>query len=454
MARDGPAPVAQRSPSCSSIVFTCLGTAVPPRPHQLRYAGIDWAEEHHDLAIVNADGDLLLHERVPHDAAGLTRILQLLASTGVRRRRVPIAIETDKGLLVAGLRAAEQPVFAINPMVVARYRNRRGVGRKKSDPTDAQILADILRTDGQHHRPLPDDSLDVRRLRLLVHAHLEAVQAATRVQNQLRSLLREYHPGFLEAFWHLDKSLTRADARAVLAHAYTPARARRLTPTRLRKILVDAGRRINLTKDAERLHEIFTTARWRQPPLLEETYGSRALILLEQLNQLIATAGGLAEQVQSRFAAHPHARILLSFPGLGTTLATRILAELGDDPTRFETARGLKAYAGAAPLTWASGTSNNVTARRFKNARLAGAGYMWAFASLQRSPGAYAYYKKRKEAGERHAGALRRLFGKFLGQLHHCLANNLTYDETTAWPPPVTDTHGDIPPDSAGETSS
>src|SRR6201981_106641 len=134
------------------------------------------------------------------------------------------------------------------------------------------------------------------------------------------------------------------------------------------------------------------------------------------------------------FSLHPDAGIITSFPGLGALTGARVLAEIGDDRSRFQDARGLKAYAGAAPVTRASGKTRSVTRRRVKNNRLAAAGYIWAFSALTASPGARAHYDRRKDAGDRPAAAQRNLFGRLLGCLHHCLATGQHYDETIAFP--------------------
>jgi transposase len=110
-----------------------------------------------------------------------------------------------------------------------------------------------------------------------------------------------------------------------------------------------------------------------------------------------------------------------------------VLAEIGDDRSRFQDAKGLKAYAGAAPITRASGKAKSVTRRKVKNNRLAATGYTWAFSALTASPGARAHYDRRKNASDKHAGAPRNLSGRLLGCLHHCLITGQYYDEATAF---------------------
>ena len=119
------------------------------------YCGIDWAEDHHDVALAGRDGQLLARRRISDDAAGLAALLDLLAEHGdTPENPVPVAIETPRGLLVACLRATGRPVYPVNPMAVARYRDRHSVSGRKSDHGDSVVLAHVLRTDMDMHRPL------------------------------------------------------------------------------------------------------------------------------------------------------------------------------------------------------------------------------------------------------------------------------------------------------------
>lgn len=165
------------------------------------FCGIDWSEDHHDVAVVDADGRLVAKRRIGDDAAGYGQLLEVLAEAGDRPETpIPVAIETTRGLLVACLRTTGRPVYAINPLAVARYRERHAVSGKKSDHADAVVLANILRTDRAAHRPLPADSELVRAIAVLARAQQDAVWDRTQAHHKLRSLLREYYPGLLAAF--------------------------------------------------------------------------------------------------------------------------------------------------------------------------------------------------------------------------------------------------------------
>ncbi len=162
--------------------------------------------------------------------------------------------------------------------------------------------------------------------------------------------------------------------------------------------------------------------------------GRQALALLRQLDAACASADDLEAAAVESFNLHPDAGIITSFPGLGALTGARVLAEIGDDRSRFQDAKGLKAYAGAAPITRASGKSRSVTYRKVKNNRLNAAGYTWAFSALTASPGARAHYDRRKDTGDGHPAAQRNLFGRLLGCLHKCLTTGQNYDEATAFP--------------------
>jgi len=403
------------------------------------YCGIDWAEDHHDISVVDREGTLLARKRISDSAAGLSELLALLAEHGdTPEDPVPVAIETPRGLLVACLRATGREVYPVNPMSVARYRDRHSVAGRKSDHGDSFVLANVLRTDMHAHRPLPADSELAQAIAVLARAQQDAVWDRTTAHNKLRSHLREYFPGFLAAFAGLDGGILRPEARAILAAAPAPAAAAQLSLAQLRSLLKKAGRSRGIDTAARRLREVLRAGQMRQLPLVEDAMGRQTLALLRQLDAACASASDLEQAATASFNQHPDAGIITSFPGLGALTGARVLAEIGDDRSRFQDAKGLKAYAGAAPITRASGKSRSVTYRRIKNNRLAAVGYTWAFSSLTASPGARSHYDRRRDHDDSHAAAQRNLFGRLLGCLHHCLLTGQHYDEATAFPATAT----------------
>jgi transposase len=200
--------------------------------------GIDWASDHHDVALIDREGTRLGRRRISDDAAGLGELVSLFAAHGGGRGMVKIAIETERGLLVTSLRAAGYAIYAINPKAVDRYRDRHHLARGKSDAADAMVLAHILRTDAHLHRPLAAGSPAARAVEVLARAHQDLVWSRQHEVNRLRSLLAGYYPAALAAFG----DLTTRTALAVLAAAPTPAQATRLGVEDLLDLLAgDAG---------------------------------------------------------------------------------------------------------------------------------------------------------------------------------------------------------------------
>jgi transposase len=403
------------------------------------YCGIDWASDHHDVAVVNDDGQVLARGRVGNNAAGFAQALTLLADAGdTANDPIPVGIETDRGLWVAALRATGRVIYPINPLAASRYRARYAVSGAKSDATDAVLLANIVRTDPDAHRPLPADTELAQAIRVLARAQQDAVWARQQIGNQLRDLLKDFYPAAIIAFAGLPSGgLARPDARTILAAAPTPGQAAKLTPARLRRLLIKAGRRRDLDRDVERLRAVFTDTYLHQPPVVENAMGIQLTALLRQFEAASAAADELAEAAIAHFEQHADAAIITSFPGLGNLAGARVLAEIGDDRARFADARGLKAFAGSAPITRASGKKTIVLHRHIKNRRLATVGSIWALASLRASPGARRHYDARRAAGDWNRQAQRHLFNKFLGQLHHCMQTGQPYNEHRAFPPPL-----------------
>ncbi|WP_326673183.1 IS110 family transposase [Streptomyces canus] len=396
--------------------------------------GIDWAEDHHDVALVDETGKLVAKRRIGDDADGYRQLLDLLAEAGeAPETPIPVAVETARGLLFACLRATGRRVYSINPMAVARYRERHRTARAKSDHADAMTLANILRTDADVHRPLPADSELVQAIAVLARAQQDAVWNRSQLINQLRSHLKQYFPAALAAFQVRGVGLDSREARAVLAVAPDPATASRLTRAQLRAALRRSGRQRYIDDWVERLRAVFTGDYLHQLPLVERAMGRQTLALVGQLEAACRAADDLAEAAAEAFAQHPDAHILTSFPGIGPLTGARVLGEIGDDRGRFADARALKAYAGASPVTIASGKSRAVRHRRVKNQRLAAAGYVWIFGALP-SPLIKEHYDRRRAAGDRHTAAMRNLFNRLLGCLFHCLQTGQTFDPSRAFP--------------------
>jgi Transposase IS116/IS110/IS902 family/Transposase len=293
------------------------------------------------------------------------------------------------------------------------------------------VLADLVRTDRHNHRPVAGDTELAEAVKVLARTHQGLVWTRQRQLNQLRNLLRGFYPGALAAF---GGELGSPDALAVLQVAPTPALGRRRSPAKLAAVLGRAGRHRGVEARAVRLQAALRAPQLQPPGLVAEASGAAVKALVGVTTTLNVQLEELTSQLQRHVEQHPDAEIVRSLPGLGLVLGARVVAEFGDDPTRYANPRARKNYAGTAPITRASGNRRVVVARLARNRRLADACYQWASSALTASPGGRAYYDRCRAAGKTHPQALRALANRLVGILHGCLRHRTRYDELHAWP--------------------
>jgi len=395
------------------------------------FVGDDWAEDHHDVEVMDAAGRRLAKARLPEGVAGIARMHAMIAEQlgdRVDETEVLVGIETDRGPWVAALVAAGYTVYAINPLSVARYRERHSVSGAKSDPADAHTIADMVRTDSHQLRPVAGDSAQAEAVKVVSRAHKTLIWERTRHTQRLRHALREYFPAALEAFDDLDAP----DTLELLAKAPDPASAARLSISQIRAALKRARRR-KIDEKAERIQAALRAEQLGRAEVITAAYAATTRSVAAVLATLNEQVKALQGQVDAHFGQHPDAEIIGSQPGMGPILGARVLAEFGDDPHRYTTAKNPKNYAGTSPITRASGKKKTVLARFVHNDRLIDALMTQAFSALQASPGARAYYDQQRARGAGHNPALRQLANRLVGIQHGCLKTRTHYDEATAW---------------------
>jgi transposase len=396
------------------------------------FVGDDWAEDHHDVELMNEAGRVLARKRLPEGVAGMARlhalIGQYLGDDG-DDAEVVTGTETDRGPWVAALVAAGYTVYGVNPLQASGYRVRHGVSGAKSDGADAHMLADMVRTDSHQLRAVAGDSPDAGAVKVVARTHKTMIWERTRQVQRLRHQLREYFPAALAAFEDLDAP----DALELLGKASDPARAARLTRAQVSAALKRARRR-GIPEKTTAIMAALRSAQLAQPPAVAAAYAVtvRALIaLITVLNEQVKV---LEEQVGAHFGRHPDAEIYLSQPGIGLVLGARVLGEFGDDPGRYASGKARKNYAATSPITRASGKKKVVAARFIRNQRLTDALMSQALSAISASPGARALYDAERDRGAEHNPALRKLANRLVGILHGCLKTRTPYDEATAWP--------------------
>jgi hypothetical protein len=395
------------------------------------FVGDDWAQDHHDVELMDAAGQVLARRRLPEGVAGMARLHELIGQqlgADAEDAEVVIGTETDHGPWVAALVAAGYVVYAVNPLQASRYRERHGVSGAKSDRGDAHMLTDMVRTDSHQLRVVAGDSPDAGAVKVVARTHKTLIWERTRQVQRLRYQLREYFPAAVEAFADLDAP----DALELLAKAPDPARARRLTRAQVSAALKRARRR-DIPAKAIAILAALRSGQLGQPEAVTAAYAVTVRSLIAVITVLNEQVKALESQVEADFGRHPDAEIYRSQPGLGTVLGARVLGEFGDDPHRYASGKARKNYAATSPLTRASGKKKVVTARYIRNDRLTDALMAQAFTALSVSPGARALYDAERARGTEHNPALRKVANRLVGILHGCLKTRTLYDEATAW---------------------
>jgi Transposase/Transposase IS116/IS110/IS902 family len=396
--------------------------------------GNDWAEDHHDVELMDAAGRTLARARLSEGAAGMARLHALIGEhcgADDEEVTVRVGIETDRGLWVTALVASGYEVFAVNPLQAARYRERHAVSGAKSDAGDAHMLAGMVRTDAHQLRLVAADSQQAQAVKVVARAHKTLIWERYRQLERLRCQLRDFFPAALDAYGAL--GLDSADMLELLAIAPDPASAAKLTTAQISAALKRGHRRHVAGKTA------VIRAALRAPQLAQPgrvTAASAAVVralaaVIVTLNQ---QAKVLESEVETHFRPHPDAEIILSQPGLGLVLGARVLAEFGDDPARYASAKARKNYAATSPITRQSGKKKTVMARYVHNDRLRDALGRQAYSALTASPGARACYDELRGRNIEHEAALRQLANRLVGILHGCLKTRTLYDEQAAWP--------------------
>ncbi len=386
------------------------------------HGGLDWGATAHAVCVVDGTGKVVARFEARHDAAGLADMLARLRKIAPPAE-LPIAIERPSGLIVDALIEAGHPVIPIHPNVVKACRPRYRAAGGKSDPGDAYMLADILRTDGHRFRPLAPLSDDIRALRALVRGRDDLVAQRVALANQLRSLLEGFWPGAAAIFADIDSPI----ALAFLARYPTPDSASRLGEKRLASFMAHhayCGRR----SPAELLARLRAAPKGLASDAEADARGELVRALAAVLERLVPEIAKLSSRIEHAVAELPDGKIVMSFPRAGRICAAGILAELGDVRERFPTEDQLAAEAGVAPVTHASGKSRGVVFRWACNKNLRSAITCFADNSRHASGWAAGIYARARQRGCQHAHAVRILARAWVRVLWRAWQDGVTYD--------------------------
>jgi transposase len=386
------------------------------------FVGLDWGSLEHAACVVDEQGTVVARLEVQHTAEGLDKLLRKLARIAPPPE-LAVAIERPSGLVVDTLAGAGHPIVPIHPNQLKACRPRYRAAGGKSDPGDAYILADVLRTDGHRFHTLRPLSDEVRALRALVRSRDDLVAERVALANQLRALLDSFWPGAAALFADIDSPI----ALAFLERYPTPQRAQRLGPQRLAAFLARnsySGRR----DPDELLERLRSAPTGLAGPLEQEAKGEAVLDLVSVISALVTRLRRLTSAIEHAVEQLPIGRLVMSFPRTGKVNVAQIAAELGDDPKRFPTEQQLAAEAGVAPVTHASGKSRGVTFRWACNKRLRCAITTWADNSRHAHPWAQRVYSQARDRGCDHPHATRILARAWVRVLWRCWQDQAPYD--------------------------
>lgn len=383
------------------------------------FAGIDWGGTYHQVCVLAGDGTVRVKRRVRHDVDGLRELDAVLATAG---ENVRVAIERGEGLLVEHLQAGGHEVFCISPKISARARERYRLAATKSDAFDAFVLADTLRHEHARWRALSVPSPLAAELRVISRDRERVLRAQRAVESQLRAALESYHPAPLHLFSAVDRDITLA----FLSDYPNPESASRLGQRRMEMFCTRHGYsgRTAPGELAARLQTHLLTA---SPGTSAGAQFSTGL-LTEHLALLNAHLRAYDRRLDQLLAEHPDAAILRSFPGIGPVIAGVLIAEMGEDRSRFPTPASLLAEAGLAPVTRASGRMRQVRFRYAANHRLRHAVDWWMFVAAREDEWTHHAYETATAAGQGKFRALRGIGARWTRILWRAWTDHTPYD--------------------------
>lgn len=387
------------------------------------YMGVDWADREHVIWVGDEAGAKVAELTVPHTAEGLSEFGRWLYECREAGIELWAAIEKPEGRVVEFLLDHGVVVYPINPKALDRARDRFRMSGAKSDAFDAWVLAEFLRTDHPHLRPLVPNSESAQELKLLTRDYHRQVRLQTRLVNQLKATLKEYYPRPLEMF----EELTPTVVRAFLTAFPTPDALTGLSRKQWQRWA--RTQRLSAARSAA-LWEVLTHPQLPVPGHVVRAKARLVRVLVGELGRVVEAVGEYREAVEAFFAAMPAAELTQTLPGgkSGTTVPS-LWAELGDASGRWQSFQHLQAQAGTVPVTERSGKSQCVRFRFACNTHLRYAVYWLAFLSLRQSEWARAYYQKQRAQGHSHHRALRALGAKWLKIIFVMWKHHTPYEE-------------------------
>jgi len=394
-----------------------------PKPSYAAFVGIDWADQEHAVCLMEGERHQL--HQLPHKPETIDAWARDLEHR-FGGRPVAVCLEQSRGpLIYALMKYTFFVLFPVNPKQLARFREALAPSGAKDDPSDAWLLAELVRHHHPRLRPWHPDDAPTRRIRLLAESRRRFVDDRTRLGNRLKALLKEYFPFALT----LCGGHVYADSFLRLLARWPSLKAlQRARPQTVARVLF-AGRK-RPDDEAERLAAIRQTVALVKDPALIEARSMATQALVAQLRTLNRAIAAHDAQLEAAMSKHPQAAVFRSLPAAGEAMAPRLLAALGSQPDRYDSAAAVQQHSGIAPVTQKSGKTCSVRRRRACPKFLRQTFHEYAQHSLKNSAWARAYYRLQRERGKKHHPAIRALAFKWIRIIFRCWHDKTPYDES------------------------
>jgi transposase len=311
------------------------------------YVGLDWADQHHDVVVLDEAGRRVGSRRVTHSQEGLEDLKQFLLGITPHFEELVCVVETSHGLLITFLLETGIPVYPVNPKTANALRKAAGA---KTDQIDAYLLAKTGRFDLADLRRLEPDSPKVQELKTLTRDQDALVQMQTRLVNQLTACLKDYYPAALQLFCKLQQHST-----LIFLQTYSTPEAAASASISAIEATLRKGKHPNPSVAAQSIHEELRRPHLSAKEVIVRTKSRLMLSLVKQLLVVVEDIAAYEKEIHTLFLTQEDQEIFASLPGAGRRLAPRLLAEWGDDRTRYQDAESVQTLAGTAPVPFSSG---------------------------------------------------------------------------------------------------
>ncbi len=387
------------------------------------YVGLDWADTHHDVEVMDEAGKRVGVRRFAHTHQGLNDLKQFVLSIATEPEQLACIVETNHGLLIAFLLEAGIPVYPVNPKTANQLRKAAGA---KTDQIDAHLLAKMGRLDLAEMRRLEPDSPIVAELKTLTRDQDALLQTQTRLVNQLTACLKEYYPAAL----HLFAKLQQRSALVFLQAYPTPQAAEAASMEEIIATL-RTGKHTNPRGVAPKIFEEVHRPQLVANPVIVRAKSRLMLSLVKQLLVVIEEIASYDEAISTLFLTHQDHEIWSSLPRAGKRLAPRLLAEWGDDRSRYTDASAVQTLAGTAPVPFESGNYAKAHKRFACVKPLRNALHQFAWQSTRHEAWALAYYQRKRAQGKTHSMAIRALANVWVRIIYRMWVNKASYCTAT-----------------------